>query len=276
MKRIILPVDFSKHSEYSLEVAAALAKKHNSELIVMHMLELSESIFTATNSDKSEETAFMFMLANKKFNAFLDKPFLEGISVKPMIKHHKVLKEVDEVAKDINADLIIMGSRGENVDFSFFTGSNTEKIIRYSDTPVLVVKSRLENVNFKSIVLALNFETESIAATKKAVKLLSELGSDIHLLHVNLPGTGFLRTPARKEKVNTFLKSADLEHLKDKVVYISDYSVEDGVLSHAEGIDASAIAMVTHGRTGLSHFFEGSISEDLVSSAERPVFTFKQ
>lgn len=46
MKKIIVPVDFSKHSEYALETAAALAKQHQSELVVMHMLELSESVFS--------------------------------------------------------------------------------------------------------------------------------------------------------------------------------------------------------------------------------------
>ena len=71
MKKIIIPVDFSQHSEYALETAAALAKKHNSELIIMHMLELSESIFSASSSERNEETAFMLMVTNKKFESFL-------------------------------------------------------------------------------------------------------------------------------------------------------------------------------------------------------------
>ena len=73
MKKIIIPVDFSEYSEYALKTGASLAKKHNSELIVMHMLELSESIITTSDSQKSEETAFMLMVANKKFEEFLDK-----------------------------------------------------------------------------------------------------------------------------------------------------------------------------------------------------------
>ena len=157
MKKIIIPVDFSKHSEYALETAAALAKQHNAELVVMHMLELSESILTSSSSDRNEETAFMLMVASKKFETFLDKSYLEGVSVTPLIKHHKVLKEVAEVANQIKADLIVIGSRGHSDHDGIFTGSNTEKVVRYSETPVLVVKSKLESVNFNTIVLATDF-----------------------------------------------------------------------------------------------------------------------
>ncbi|NRA92249.1 MAG: universal stress protein, partial [Psychroserpens sp.] len=40
-------------------------------------------------------------------------------------------------------------------------------------------------------------------------------------------------------------------------------------------IDADIIGISTHGRQGIAHFFNGSISEDLVNHAKRPVITFK-
>ncbi len=275
MKKIILPVDFSKHSEYALKVGATLAKKYDAELIVMHMLELSESIFSSSSSDKQEETAFMLMVANKEFENFLDKDFLSDVKITPMIKHHKVLKEVDRVAKEIDADLVIMGSRGHSDHDGIFTGSNTEKVVRYSDTPVLVVKSDQDSVNFNDIVLATDFSEESISAVKKAVQLLSQLGSNCTLVHVNLPNTGFLSTSEIEEKRDEFLDRSGLKDWSEKVDYISDYSVEDGVLNYAEKKGVDAIAITTHGRTGLSHFFGGSISEDLVNHSKLPVITFK-
>jgi nucleotide-binding universal stress UspA family protein len=55
----------------------------------------------------------------------------------------------------------------------------------------------------------------------------------------------------------------------------NDVNVEKGILHFAKSIDADLIGMSTHGRKGLSHFFNGSISEDLVNHAKRPVITFK-
>ena len=215
------------------------------------------------------------MVANKKFETFLDKPYLEGIAITPMIKHHKVLKEVAEVANDIKADLIVMGSRGHSDHNGIFTGSNTEKVVRYSDTPVLVVKSKPESVDFNSIVLATDFSEESISAVKQALELLNELGKKVTLLHINLPNLDFLSTDEIEERISEFLKRAKLEDQSEHIAYTSDHNVEDGILNYAKRVNADAVAMITHGRTGLSHFFGGSISEDLVNHTKLPVVTFK-
>ena len=55
----------------------------------------------------------------------------------------------------------------------------------------------------------------------------------------------------------------------------NDTNVEKGILNFSKSINADLIGMSTHGRKGLSHFFNGSISEDLVNHAQRPVVTFK-
>lgn len=275
MKKIIVPVDFSKHSEYALETGAALAKQHNAELVVMHMLEMSESIFSASSEDRGQENAFMLMVANKKFEDFLDQPYLESIRVTPMIKYHKVLKEVAEVADDIKANIIVMGSRGHNEHDGIFTGSNTEKVVRYSNTPVLVVKSKPKAVHFEHIVLATDFSEESIPAVRNAQKLLGKLGKKTTLLHINLPNLGFLSTNEMDKKIAEFLELARFKETDMNIARISDHNVEDGVLSYAKRQNADAVAMITHGRKGLSHFFGGSISEDIVNHSKLPVVTFK-
>jgi nucleotide-binding universal stress UspA family protein len=275
MKKIIIPVDFSQHSEYALETAAELAKQHNSELIVMHMLELSESIFSSSSSEKNEETAFMLMIANKRFETFLDKPYLEGIEVTPMIKHHKVLKEVAEVARKVNADLIVIGSRGHSDHDGIFTGSNTEKVVRYSSTPVLVVKSKPKSVNFNDIVLATDFSEESVYAVKNAVELLNELSNNVTLLHINLPNLNFLSTVEVEERIDSFLNLTKLKENSYSIARIADHDIEDGIINYTKRTEKDAIAMITHGRKGLSHLFGGSISEDLVNHTSLPVVTFK-
>jgi len=275
MKRIIIPVDFSKYSEYALETAAELAKLHNAELIVMHMLELSESIYTTSGSERNDETAFMLMVANKKFENFLDKSYLEGIDVTPVIKHHKVLKEVAKAAKEVDADLIVIGSRGHSEHDGIFTGSNTEKVVRYSETPVLVVKSKPATVDFNNIVLATDFTEESIPAVKNALDTLQKLSKKVTLLNINLPNLGFLSTDEIDAKIASFLELSNLNETDVNIARISDHSVEDGVLCYAKRHKADVVAMITHGRKGLSHFFGGSLSEDIVNHSKLPVITFK-
>ena len=79
-----------------------------------------------------------------------------------------------------------------------------------------------------------------------------------------------------RQNVAEFLKEADgnLNRIGD-VHYFSDYTIEKGILNYSNLIKADLIAVPTHGRRGLAHFFEGSISEDIANHAKRPVITFK-
>lgn len=276
MKKIIVPVDFSKYSEYALKAAASIAKKYHAELTVMHMLELSESILTSSGNEKNEESAFMLMIAKKEFDRFLDKDYLKGLKVTPVVKQHKVLKEVNTFANAQQADLIIMGSKGHSDYDGVFTGSNTEKVVRYSDIPVLVIKEEMLSTDLKQVVLATDFEDDNVHATKNAVALLRDLGASVKLLHVNLPNIGFLSTEEIYEKRDGFLSQIGHPEWKNNIDYISDYSVEDGVIKYANNHNMDAIAMISHGRTGLNLFFGGSISEDVVNHSKKPVIAFKQ
>ena len=58
MKKILVPVDFSEHSENALEVAATLAKKYHLEIVVLHMLGLSNTDLTKDDSQELKEAQF--------------------------------------------------------------------------------------------------------------------------------------------------------------------------------------------------------------------------
>jgi len=276
MKKIIVPIDFSEYSNFALETAALLAKKNKAEILALHMLEMSEAILTRAGTDMQMETVFFLKLAEKKFEEFLNKDYLKGIKVTPIVKHFRVFSELNEVAEEYSADLIVMGSHGASGIKEFFIGSNTEKVVRHSNLPVLVVKHDPILIDFEDVVFACDFTDESVKAYINARKLFKKLGSKMHLVYVNLPNESFRSTSEMEAKVHSFIKKAEgnLDHI-DSVKYISDYTIEQGILNYANSIGADLIAIATHGRTGLSHLMEGSISEDLANHSTLPVMTFK-
>ncbi|MBZ0327969.1 MAG: universal stress protein [Altibacter sp.] len=277
MKKILVPVDFSEHSEYALEVASVIAKKQNAEIIALHMMGLSEAVINKNEAKEVFEAMYYLKLAEKRFSEFLDKKFLEGVKVTDTVYNYKNFSEINDVAKDHGADLIVMGSHGSSGISEVFVGSNTEKVVRTSEIPVLVIKNKPKNFTFENVVFACDFEKESIIAYQKAMKFFKLFSANVHLLHVNLPNERFRSTPEIEEKVREFLYQGDLGSLDSlgKVVYVDDYSVEDGVFTYSNKINADAIALSTHGRRGLAHFFFGSVGEDLANHADIPVLTFK-
>ena len=81
MKKIIVPVDFSTYSENALQTAAFLAKQNQAEIVVVHMLELSNSIINKSDKSSQQETFFYLKLAEKNFQEFIQKDYLSGLKV---------------------------------------------------------------------------------------------------------------------------------------------------------------------------------------------------
>ena len=188
MKRIIVPIDFSEHSEYALKAAAKLAKKNNAEILVLNMLEMSDIMITASGGNQKERMMFFYKLAKQELEIFLGKDYLKGIKITPIIKHFKVFSEINEVAKEHDADLIVMGSHGASGAKELFIGSNTERVVRNAEVPVLVVKKNLNTVNFEVVVFACDFSEEAIESYLKATNMFNKKGAKMYLVHVNLCG----------------------------------------------------------------------------------------
>ncbi|WCO00703.1 universal stress protein [Psychroserpens ponticola] len=276
MNKIIVPIDFSKHSEYALETAAILAKKNNAEVIALHMLEMANTMLVDSNDEQQMQTVFFLKLAEKKFKEFLERDYLKDITVTPIVKHFKVFREVSDVAKEHNADLIVMGSHGASGFTEILVGSNTEKVVRHSEIPVLVVKQKPANVKFETVVFACDFSEEMVEPYLKACQFFENTSSNLKLLYVNLPGERFKSSTEMEATVAKFLEKADGNLNKlNEIQYISDYTVEEGVLTFANIVGGDLIAVPTHGRRGISHFFSGSIGEDIANHSTLPVITFR-
>lgn len=87
MKRILVPTDFSEHAEDALKVAAQIAKKNDSEIILLHMLELPHQSNDAILGGISIPETMLFMKkANETLDEVASKPYLDGIAVTEVLK----------------------------------------------------------------------------------------------------------------------------------------------------------------------------------------------
>lgn len=271
MKKIIVPVDFSPQSEYALKTAASLARKHDAEILVVHMLELNLGLNSTPEAVNQEYTVFLIKTAERRLNEFLVRPYLKGVKVTPIIKHYKVFSELNEIAKKHGADMVVMGSNGSDGLKEIFVGSNAEKVVRHSYVPVLVVKNEYSDFKIDRLVFASDFELKGLKAFEKIRAFAELVSAKLDLVYINTPYGDFLSTDDAYERINKFLAEANLV---DQVEIYNDYSVEMGILNYSKANAADAIAISTHGRKGLSHFFNGSIGEDVTNHAKIPVVTF--
>ena len=277
MKNILVPTDFSVQSEYALQVAAQIAKQTGAALNVSHMLGLHNTLINTTDNQSAEHALFQLKLSQKKFKSFLNKEYLKGLTVHESVENRTIFGAINNIAKEKKADLIIMGSHGTTgLVEDIFVGSNTEKVVRTSEVPVLVIKKKAENFKLKEVVFACDFKPEVIDVYRKAMQLFDTFNCNVHLLYINTPQR-FKNTDEMKTMTEGFLNliEIDLKENWKEVTYYDDYSAEEGIFNYSKKINADLIAIPTHGRRGLAHFFAGSITEDIANHADLPVMTFK-
>ena len=273
MKKLLVPTDFSNPSENALKVAAQLAKKYECEIHLLHILEIPMHKIDALSSYNNLPEAVYFMkLAHKQFEELKTKDYLKGIVIHENVEFHEIFKGVYQVCKKRAIDLVIMGSSGANGLREILIGSNTEKVVRTSQTPVLVIKNEHKAFNINSFVFASDFKDESKASYKKAIEFAKILNAKIHLLMVNTPNK-FMSSAKANSCIKNFVNHFDYSNYSIHIY--NDDTIEKGIMNFSASINADLIGMSTHGRQGISHFFNGSISEDLVNHAKRPVITFK-
>lgn len=273
MKRILVPTDFSKHAEYALKVAAQIAKKNNGEIFLLHMLELPTAGNDALSSSHDmPELIFFKNAAVQRLDDIMNAPYLEGVNVSKIIQFEMAFDGIVKNGESHEVDLIVMGSHGASGFQEMFIGSNTEKVVRNSNVPVLVIKHEEENFTPNNFVFASDFSDEIKKPFENVIKFANKFNSHVHLVTINTPNN-FKSTRVAQKNMDEFMKNFDFNNFSTHIY--NDINVEKGILHFAKSIDADIIGMSTHGRKGLSHFFNGSISEDLVNHAKRPVITFK-
>ncbi|WP_416439757.1 universal stress protein [Leeuwenhoekiella sp. A16] len=275
IQKLLVPTDFSPQALNALKAAAQLARRYKADIYLLHLLEMPEVLIdgpATQHQSQLPEALYYMKLAHKKFSNILKAPFLEGIKIYETAEFDGAFEGIMTYVKKYNIDAIVMGSHGMSGIQEFFIGSNTEKVVRHSEIPVFVIKNELNIFNIRNFVFATDLQEESLEAIQEAIKFAQSEEASLHMLYVNTPNR-FKTTQEITSICKGFLKK--IGQKSQKLTIYNDVSVERGILNFAESIKADLIGIGTHGRKGLAHFLNGSISEDLVNHAQRPVVTFK-
>lgn len=273
MNRILVPTDFSTHAENALRVAAQIAKKNNSEILLVHMMEIPNQMNDAITGVASIPEVMLFIKkAKESLQKLKEKEYLQGIKITEQVKFERAFEGILSFSNENKIDLIVMGSHGISGIEEILIGSNTEKIVRLSDVPVLVIKKNTSDLKATNFVFASDFSEEIKEPFKKMIEFSKAFDAKLHLVLICTPSS-FKPTTLSEKIMKDFVANFEITNYSTQIY--NDVNIEKGIINFSNSINADLIGLCTHGRTGLSHFFTGSISEDLVNHAVRPVITFK-
>jgi len=139
-KNILVPHDGSGHSKHAFKVALDMAKKYNSKISLLTVLDTSTGYWAHTNLwDKAIFGART--MVTKEFESF------ESVAKKAKVSFHSEIIESKSVTKTIvsyskskKIDLIVMGAHGTTGLDKLILGSVSESVIHRVRCPVLIIR----------------------------------------------------------------------------------------------------------------------------------------
>jgi nucleotide-binding universal stress UspA family protein len=146
---ILVPVDFSKHSEAALLFAADCADKIDASIIVLHVIhDLGEAPGYYSVKGRKKQLRRMEDVASDMLEDFIKEiqsqhPELAVLNnINTMLVKGLPVNRILEIAEKSNSRMIVMGSQGRTGLSHIMLGSKAEQVMRLSPIPVTIVKQQ--------------------------------------------------------------------------------------------------------------------------------------
>lgn len=135
--KILVCIDGSKYSNNAVRVSCDMAKKHNSEVVLIYVVDktVKSGILAGI-----EYTKIVRKYAQEALERAQKTAKSLGIQANLVIKEGNVANEIIQHSKKIHADLIVVGSKGLGAVLRFVLGSVSTKIAQHSLCSVLIIK----------------------------------------------------------------------------------------------------------------------------------------
>jgi len=270
---VLIPFNFDIESKASLNFAIQHVKDYHYNVILLHVIERSERLAEVIVKDN-----VVNMVASELETMVNEIEKIDEINVKIVVKTGKPYKEILNVATELNADFIIMGTREreEKAISKPKLGSVAGKIIRLS--PIPVITFREGNLSYvKNILLPLDFNKGIQQKVVNAIRLAKAFKATIHVVSI---------VWKKKEKISRrvnllmdrTIRRIEAEGIKTKSEFISTegggkkmFLIE--VIKYANNNDIDLIMIMTQSERPLVKYFMSASAYSIIRKSSTPVLT---
>lgn len=195
----------------------------------------------------------------------------------------EVAKDILQAAGDHGADLIVIGSRGQNMIRGLFLGSVAREVIRRSTLPVRLewiestgkdgdaACARTCHAGLRRVLLATDFSQQSQAAEQAAIAL-GRLGAHVDVLHVlATDGKIYARWPRMAQAALSYILDDIAAAGGQAEAHLMTGKPSEEIARVAVDRDADLIIVGKHGQGWVNSLITGSTAASLCEIARRPV-----
>ena len=289
IRRVLVAVDFSPPSRAALAFAVPLLRKFGAELHLVHVVAADVPLASLVALPLIVPEIEVERRVRSHLKDFAAKEVLPVRRENIHAVKGRPFEEICRLARELEIDLIITGTRGQTGLKHLVLGSTAERVVRHAPCPVLVLHSfgsfRRGRALFRKILVPVDFSRCSAQGVAIARALAKEFDSQLFLLHsidLHYYSANSKYLLYDYPPLLAAAETAARQQMKELVAAVAqegiavDSTLENGhvgeqICVRARELRVELIVTSTHGRTGVKHALLGSTAEYVVRHAPCPV-----
>ncbi|MCD4697822.1 MAG: universal stress protein [Bacteroidales bacterium] len=251
---ILVPTDFSEVCNNAMNQAVDVARYLNYKVTLLHVIDKNTKAQLKTDNEDLDS------IDNKLSKIGEEIKNKKNIEVDTIAKEGDIFSTISEVAHDIGANLMYLGTHGK-VGMQKLTGSFALKVVTSSPVPVVVVQKRPFDEGYKKIVLPITSDAGPWEKTKWASFIAKNFDAEIHIYHIN--------NPELIETVDIITNHFDKDKIAYKIVKAEGSNFSKQVIDYATANVADLVMIMTNPDKSFSKFLLGSYDEEMIFNASQ-------
>ncbi len=270
MKRILLPIDISKGSEYALEYGIQLSSMEHAELLILHAV----SPMTGIESPTYQIYDFSEYLNERRiateeyvYRIRTDMGLASTVKMEIICEAGHPIELILKHASEAKCDLIIMGSRGAHNISKILLGSTSQAVFGLSKVPLMIIPPEYKvGTLIKEVCFATDFHFKLNKVSMKLMTAYHFLANSLmHFVNVHAPGD-LLQEDKHRELVALLFG-----HIKTKIKYIQSDRFEESLDAYMQATESGLLVVLPHQHNFLYHIFFRGHTMRILKKLEYPV-----
>ncbi|MGB6942609.1 MAG: universal stress protein [Bryobacteraceae bacterium] len=287
VRKILVPIAFPDISTHVVQQAAWLARRFHAEIILLHVVTplsypagLLESGHQITARDLH---AHIVQQAQKDLDEALG-PELDGIAVTRLLLRGEPAHEIVKTARDYEADLIALSTRGSGTLYRLLLGSVTAKVLHETDCPVWtgthLEQTAAAEFSIRRVLCSVDLSPHSPHTVSLAAQMAAAVGAALTLVHitgsVDIFGPGGSHVdPVWKEQIVGFA-TQEIAKLQQELGTKTDVIIDSGnvpeLLNRAAETSKADVLVIGH-LPGRSHLGDNGSGYGIIRESHVPVLS---
>ncbi len=275
MKKILIPIDLSEHSDRPMAAAKLLADQAETELLLLHAYQpyapdmpdmtVPGAVGMIPLSPEIEQSF------KKRLNDEVTALEGEGFRVQGLWSIGGVEPAVMDAIKEYRPDLVIMGRSGEGGFLDSLIGSSATDIGLEAKCPVLIVPPHASPTKFKEIVYATQLEYEENDVLRRALPVFERMAGRVTFLKISSPAQPNVQDD--NQYLSQIMSTFGIP--RQAFVERESGAVLQGIEDYCDEIDADLLVMSTRKRGFIEAFFTNpSLTKKMILHTHIPLLVY--